>query len=225
MFVGETGIARVVQRSAELMREGKEHRAHGAIDLATIQRYLNLWYSASLDLFGAEVSTNAAGYFAAGLKGRPKEPQFDDHRLLKGTSRIELFENGSLIEKEVAQRLAVNRAVRESYTADCRKVIERWNRHLDGIGVKLELPSARFNRKVGAFAGGRFDVSGELLSEDEFARALPGLLPSIGDRDYVRSLMARPVLETGAFANWIAPPPRGIDGKPLDFQYVRYNEQ
>ncbi len=226
MFVGETGIARVVQRSAELMREGKEPRAHGAIDLATIQRYLNLWYSASLDLFGAEVSTNAANYFAAGLKGRPKEQQqFADHRLLEGTSRIELFENGRLVEKEVAPRLAVNRTVREAYTADCQKVVERWNRHLENLGMKLALPSVRFNRKVGTYAGGCFDIRGELLSEEEFSRGLPGLLPSSGDREYVRSLTARPVLEAGAFANWIAPPARGIDGKPLDFQYVRYNEQ
>jgi len=226
MFVGETGVARVVQRSAELMRQDKDPRAHGAIDLPTVQRYLNLWYSASLDLFGSEVSTNAAGYFAAGLKGRPKEQQqFTDHRLLEGTSRIELFENGGLIEKEVAPRLAVNRTVREAYTADCQKVIERWNRHLEGTGVKLELPSVRFNRKVGTYAGGRFDTSGRLISEEEFSRRIPELLPSGGDREYVRSLMARPVLEAGAFANWIAPPARGIDGKPLDFHYVRYNEQ
>lgn len=119
----------------------------------------------------------------------------------------------------------MNRTVREAYTADCQKVVERWNRHLENLGMKLALPSVRFNRKVGTYAGGCFDIRGELLSEEEFSRGLPGLLPSSGDREYVRSLTARPVLEAGAFANWIAPPARGIDGKPLDFQYVRYNEQ
>ena len=225
MFVGETGVARMVQRSAELMREGKDPRAHGVLDLATIQRYLNLWYSASLDLFGSEISTNAANYFAAGLKGRPKEQQFTDHRLLEGATKVEALENGNLIEKEVPPRLAVNRSVRESYTADCEKVVARWNRHLDGLGMKLALPSPRFNRKVGVCAGARFDVRGDLLSDDEFSRAMRELLPSDSDRTYVRSLMTRPVLEAGAFANWIAPPPRGIDGRPLDFQYVRYNEE
>jgi benzoyl-CoA 2,3-dioxygenase component B len=91
--------------------------------------------------------------------------------------------------------------------------------------MKLKLPSVRFNRKVGTYAGGCFEASGELLSQEEFARRLPDLLPSNGDRDYIKSLMARPVLEAGAFANWVAPPARGIDGQPLDFQYVRYNEQ
>jgi len=226
MFVGESGVARIVQRSAEMMREGKDPNAHGALDLATIQRYLNLWYSASLDLFGSEISTNAASYFAAGLKGRPKEQQhFTDHRLLEGTSRVEVFENGNLLEKDVASRMAVNRTVRESYTADCEKVIERWNRHLDGVGVKLELPSPRFNRKVGVYAGGRFDLRGNLLGDEDFSRRIPDLLPSDADRAHVAALMARPVFEPGAFANWIAPPPRGIDGKPLDFKYVSYNEQ
>ncbi len=69
----------------------KEHpdevRELGVIDLPTMQRYLNLWYSLSLDLFGGEISSNAASFFAAGLKGRAKEEQFDDHRALAGDLR------------------------------------------------------------------------------------------------------------------------------------------
>jgi benzoyl-CoA 2,3-dioxygenase component B len=30
-------------------------------------------------------------------------------------------------------------------------------------------------------------------------------------------------VEPGKFANWIAPPLRGINSKPLDFEYVRFN--
>src|SRR5206468_1290018 len=75
MFVGESGVARIVERTAECLRAGKDPRAAGAIDLATIQRYLNRWYSVSLDLFGGEISTNAAQFFGAGLKGRPKEQE------------------------------------------------------------------------------------------------------------------------------------------------------
>src|SRR5438552_8578387 len=43
MFVGESGGGRIIQRTCELMREHKtgEVRKYGAIDLATIQRYLN----------------------------------------------------------------------------------------------------------------------------------------------------------------------------------------
>jgi benzoyl-CoA 2,3-dioxygenase component B len=42
----------------------------GGIPLDLVQRYVNEWYTASLDLFGSENSSNSATYFAAGLKGR-----------------------------------------------------------------------------------------------------------------------------------------------------------
>ncbi|HEX5476697.1 MAG TPA: benzoyl-CoA 2,3-epoxidase subunit BoxB, partial [Burkholderiales bacterium] len=75
MFVGETGISRVVKRSLEAMKElGSDDpakiRAHGAVDLPLLQKYLNFWCSSSLDLFGSEVSSNSAANFANGLKGR-----------------------------------------------------------------------------------------------------------------------------------------------------------
>src|SRR5437763_15870304 len=46
MFVGDTGISRVLQRTAEIMARDKiddpaQVRARGAIDLPTMQRYLN----------------------------------------------------------------------------------------------------------------------------------------------------------------------------------------
>src|SRR3989442_2121359 len=58
LFVGETGIARVVQRTCELMRRGKtdDARRLGGIDLATLHRYINFHYSGSLDLFGSRNS-------------------------------------------------------------------------------------------------------------------------------------------------------------------------
>ena len=34
------------------------------------------------------------------------------------------------------------------------------------------------------------------------------------------SLM-QPVIERGKMAGWIAPPARGINGQPADFEYVR----
>src|SRR6266550_2069279 len=84
MFVGDTGIGRVVRRTVEVMNELRTDdpvkiRAAGAIDLQTIQKYMNFWFSSALDLFGSEVSSNAASYFANGLKGRPDEALYDDH--------------------------------------------------------------------------------------------------------------------------------------------------
>ena len=92
MFVGDTGINRVVKRTLEVMNELNTDdpvaiRNAGAIDLPTVQRYLNFWFSSSLDLFGSETSSNAASYFANGLKGRPDEAQYEDHIALEQSLR------------------------------------------------------------------------------------------------------------------------------------------
>ena len=224
MFVGQTGVARIVQRTAELVRQGKDPRAEGAIPFDMLQRYLNFWYAVSLDLFGSEVSTNAASYFGGGLKGRPKEERFADHRLLDGTSRVELLEEGRIVEREVAPRLAVNLDVRNAYAEDCQAAVDKWNRLVTDLGVQFRLPSPRFRRSVGTFAAGCFDPDGAPITEEEFRRRAAEWLPSAADEGHVRSLMAHPVTEPGRFANWIAPPARGIDGRPVDFEYVRSNE-
>src|SRR5499433_3471670 len=116
MFVGETGIGRVVQRSAELTRQSKngDARELGGVDLQTIQKYLNLWYSLSLDLFGSEISTNAASFFAAGLKGRAKEERFQDHLAMEGTYAMDVPDgSGQLKREEVALRSAMNEVLRD----------------------------------------------------------------------------------------------------------------
>ena len=84
MFVGASGITRVIRRTLQVMKELATDdpaavRNAGAIDLPTLQRYVNFWFSSSVDLFGAEISSNAASYFATGIKGRPDEARFPDH--------------------------------------------------------------------------------------------------------------------------------------------------
>src|SRR6516164_6930762 len=95
MFVGTSGITRVVKRTIETMKQiGSEDpaavRNSGAIDLPTVQRYINFWFSSSLDLFGAEISSNAASYFASGLKGRPDEARFANHLATDPSLRIDV---------------------------------------------------------------------------------------------------------------------------------------
>jgi len=225
MFVGESGVARIVERTAECLRAGKEPRAEGAIDLATIQRYLNLWYSVSLDLFGGEISTNAAQFFGAGLKGRPREQErYEDHLALEGSYEMDVYEAGTLVRRPIALRSAMNEVLRDAYVEDCEKALERWNRRLVGTGAALALPSRRFHRSQGMFAGRCFAPSGGEIPGDEFERRRDEWLPSAADRADVESLMAHPVVTPGHFASWIAPPARGINGQPADFRYVRTDE-
>jgi benzoyl-CoA 2,3-dioxygenase component B len=224
LFVGETGVGRVVERTAQLMKEAPEGdvRRLGGIPLDIIQKYINEWYSASLDLFGGEDSSNAATYFAAGLKGRFQESddkKWPDHLALEGAYAIDIpVPGGSLKREEIPLRRAMNLVLRDSYAADCERAVERWNKSLEEAGHpdRLRLPSQRFNRLVGIYANMPFDPSGELQSERD-----PNWLPTADDYAYVKSLMT-PVYEPGVFANWIAPPRRGINGQPIDFEYVKF---
>jgi benzoyl-CoA 2,3-dioxygenase component B len=226
MFVGETGIGRVVQRSAELTKQAKngDPRPLGGIDLGTLQKYLNLWYSLSLDLFGSEVSTNAASYFASGLKGRAKEEKYQDHLALEGAYPMDIPDTtGALKHQEVPLRSAMNEVLRDAYVEDCQRGIDRWNKIIEekGLPLRLSLPTRRFHRHQGVFAGKYFDPDGKLLTEQQWEQGKHVWLPSSEDKAFVKSLQAKAITQPGQMANWIAPPPRGINGQPIAFEYVR----
>ena len=228
MFVGETGIMRIVQRACELMREHRvsdpaDVRTHGGIDLPMLQRYLNFHYSVSLDLFGSEISTNAANFYTAGLKGRFEEgKKADDHQLKQATYPVSLLEGGAITTSEEAALTALNERLRDDYIADCARGVARWNQILEraGMDFRFTLPHRGFHRAIGLFAGTHVSPDGRVVSKAEWAARRDEWLPSEGDRAYVISLM-KPVVEPGKFAHWIAPPPRGINGLPIDFDYVR----
>ena len=224
MFVGETGIGRVVQRSCELTKEDAsgDARAQGGIDLSTIQKYLNLWFSLSADLFGGEISTNAADFFGTSLKGRYQESKHEDHVALKGSYSMQVLRDGKITREDVPLRNAMNEILRDAYVDDCQRGVDRWNGviHKSGVDFELKLPSRRFHRHMGIFANDHFTPDGAPISTEEWNKRQDQWLPSQADLDYVGSLM-QPVCEIGKIANWIAPPAKGIHGKPFDFEYVK----
>ncbi|MEM8922710.1 MAG: benzoyl-CoA 2,3-epoxidase subunit BoxB [Actinomycetota bacterium] len=223
MFVGATGVGRVVQRSIELMREydTDEIRPYGGIDIPTLQKYLNFHYSVSLDLFGAETSTNAANYFAAGLKGRFQEERRDDDHVLRNATRLvpEATTTG-IGTREVTQLAALNETLRDDYTVDCQKGLDRWNRLLSGTGFELRLPHIGFHRQVGTFRDHHVSPDGRMLDDDAWAAGRDRWLPTAEDRSYVESLMIG-IDEPGKMAGWLAPPASGIHQRPVDYEYVR----
>lgn len=230
MFVGESGVSRVVQRTCEVMNEIKSDdparvRAAGAIDLETIQRYLNFHFSVTIDLFGADQSSNAAIFYTAGLKGRFDEGKRDDDHKLHGSShKILEITDGKLIEREVPMLNALNEVLRDDYIRDSIAGVKRWNRVIEkaGISFRLQVPHKAFNRAIGSLAGARVSPEGEIISEAEWNAKKDQWLPSSEDRAFVASLMGQ-VVEPGKFAGWIAPPVMGINRQPIDFQYVRFN--
>jgi benzoyl-CoA 2,3-dioxygenase component B len=226
MFVGETGISRILERTCQLMRESgfsEDVRRVGGIDLPTIQKHLNQWFSLSLDLHGGEVSSNAASYFANGLKGRAREDTFDEHVVRDTIYNMEFFEGGRPVTREVLMRNAMNEVLRDWYVGDCAAGVERWNRILEryGVSARLRLPDRKFNRGIGMYSSFRFDPDGHPLADEEWQRRKSEWLPTTKDSEYLLSIMASPVYELGKFANYIAPPRRGINQQPVDFEYVR----
>jgi benzoyl-CoA 2,3-dioxygenase component B len=223
MFVGETGISRVVKRSLEVMKEiGSDDpakvRAQGAIDLPTLQRYLNFWCSSSLDLFGSEISSNSAANFASGMKGRPDETQYEDHVLRDKNIKL-ITPDG---EQDVPMLNALNEVMRESYLKDCEIGLKRWNRMIERAGhaLRLTLPSSRFRRSIGPWAGLPVSPEGKQIPKEEYEKQLYGWIPSDADRAFIHSLMHR-VMEPGKMAAWIAPPERGINNLPVEYEYVK----
>ncbi len=233
MFVGETGMLRVIQRTCELMKQNKNEdaRAEGGIDLPTIQKYLSFWFSVSLDLFGGEISSNAASFFASSLKGRAKEESYPDHKALEETYGMDVpVATGGVVSsfkrEEVPLRNAMNEVLRDEYVEDSQRGVDKWNRAIQeaGFSFQLKLPSRRFHRNGGIYAGLCFDFDGNPISKEEYERRKYEWIPSEADEAYVKSIMQAPVYEPKQMANWIAPPPRGIKGRAVDFEYVRRTE-
>jgi len=186
MFVGESGVGRVIQRTAALMNELKTDdaarlRAAGVIDLPTIQRYLNFHYSVTIDLFGADQSSNAATFYSTGIKGRFEEGKRVDDHLLKGqTYRVLEAQNGQLVEKEVPMLNALNEVLRDDFIKDSVAGVGRWNKVLEKAGLphRLTVPHKAFHRNIGALAGVKVSPDGRVVGEAEWAAHADQWLPS-----------------------------------------------
>ena len=229
MFVGESGVSRVLQRTCQVMNELKTDdvnklRAAGVIDLPTIQRYLNFHYSVTIDLFGADQSSNAATFYSSGLKGRYEEgKRADDHALHDQQYKVLEVVDGKLQEKDVPMLNALNEVLRDDYIKDSNAGVGRWNKVMEkaGIDFRLTVPHKAFNRQIGALAGVRISPDGRPVTEAEWQSRKNEWLASDDDRSFVASLMKQ-CLEPGKFAGWIAPPVMGINRQPVDFEYVKF---
>jgi benzoyl-CoA 2,3-dioxygenase component B len=231
MFVGETGVGRTIQATIEAMNKAgitdpadtNRIRDLGVIDLPTIQKKLNLHYSLSLDLFGQEVSTNAANAFNSGIKGRYMEHKIDDdHKLADDTYIVRNVVGGAIVEEEVPALTAINMRLRDDYVKDAAGGLGRWNKAIAkaNIDFQLKLPHEAFHRKIGVFSAVHADPDGNIMSEEQWQASAEQWLPTAADGDYIQSLM-KPCYEPGQYASWIAPPKVGINNMPGDFEYVQ----
>ena len=231
MFVGETGVGRTIQATVDAMAaagitdpyDTNCIRDLGVIDLPTIQKKLNLHYSLSLDLFGNEVSTNAANAFNAGIKGRYMEHRLDDdHKLQRDTYDVKTVSEDQIVTEEMPALNAINMRLRDDYVKDASGGLTRWNKIMKrkNIDFEFRLPHEGFNRNIGVFANVSVDPTGNIISPDSWEAQMPEWLPSKADGAFIQSLM-KPCYEPGQYASWIAPPKVGINNQGGDFEYVK----
>jgi benzoyl-CoA 2,3-dioxygenase component B len=135
-------------------------------------------------------------------------------------------EDGEIRDKEVPMLSALNLDLRDEYVADCANGVRRWNHAFEeaGLDERLVLPHEGFNRKVGVYSRHRISPDGRVLTDEEWAAAKDGWLPTEQDRRDVASLMV-PEYEYGKFAGWIVPPLTGINDQPVEFDYVHLAEE
>jgi len=230
MFVGRNGIRRIIDRTAEVMlRERTDDpgrlRALGVIDLPTIQRYLNFHSSVTVDLFGSDLSSNAATFYTTGIKGRYREEFIaDDHALTGAVYPILEVGSDGLVKREAPALNALNERLRDDFVQDSVAGVEGWNTGLQkrGVDFRFTVPHKAFNRQIGLLAGVKISPDGRLVSPAAWEASVAEWLPTASDREFVQSLMGR-VVEPGRFANWISPPTAGINGQAVECEYVRFN--
>jgi benzoyl-CoA 2,3-dioxygenase component B len=118
----------------------------------------------------------------------------------------------------------MNEVTRAAYVRDCDVGVQRWNRLIAEAGrdFRFRLPSTRFHRAIGVWAGVSTEPEGHPISDEEWRQRQYQWLPSVEDRAFVQGLMQR-VTEPGKVAGWLAPPEIGINNAPLDYEYVRLN--
>ena len=210
MFVGATGRRRVVQRTVELMKEHDTDDVgpYGGVDVATLQRYLNFHYSVSLDLFGAETSTNAANYFAAGLKGR-----FQEERRARRPPAARRHRRGVRSRPTAAigerEAPALTRSTRRCATTTSPTAARastagtaRWPRSASSCAAARRLqPRGRRSPDH------RVSPDGRLVDDAEWAAAVDRGCRPPTTKAHVESLMRRH--RAGRMAGWVAPPSTG----------------
>jgi benzoyl-CoA 2,3-dioxygenase component B len=172
MFVGESGVGRVIQRTCEAMNELKTDdpaklRAAGVIDLPTIQRYLNFHFSVTIDLFGADQSSNAATFYSHGPEGPLRRGKRTTTTCSRATYKMLERANGQLVEKEVPMLNALNEVLRDDYIKDSSAASSAGTSLIEkaGIPFRLTVPHKAFHRNIGTLAGVKVAPDGRVVSE------------------------------------------------------------
>jgi len=141
----------------------------GRVPLDIVQKYLNRWISVSFDLFGVDHSSSAHWFYVWGLKGR--------------------FDEGTAGDVD---RDHINEYNRLLYRKECDTLVGQFNRFIPKDAPPLYVPDLKFNRSIGEFKGRRFTVKGEPLTESEWEKYEPSVLPTDEDNARLAEILKEP---------------------------------
>ena len=231
MFVGDTGISRVIKRTLEVMKELGTRRsrwrcARPARSIlptdAEVSEFLVQLVARSVRLGdlvqrGLVFRERTEGASGRGALRRPHCRRSDRTRWKFPMA------SGGVRTEQIPMRNAMNEVTRGSYVKDCEIGVTRWNRLIEKAGYSLPPGAAQHalppqHRHLGRRADrshGQADHAGRIQRAQ-----IASWLPSDGDRAYILSLM-HGVSRAGKMAAWIAPPDRGINSNPVDYEYVK----
>jgi benzoyl-CoA 2,3-dioxygenase component B len=135
---------------------------------------------------------------------------------------MDVLRDGKVVHEDVPMRNALNEVLRTEYVKDCQRGVDRWNKTIrdEGVQFELKLPSQKFHRQIGMWSGHAFTPDGAMIERAAWDARRGDWLPVAADETYVKSLMVA-VHERGKMAGWIAPPLKGINNLPGDFEYVK----
>ena len=227
MFVGATGIGRVVQRTVELMKEHdtddvaplRRHRRRHAAALPQLplQRVARPVRRRDVDQRRQLLRRRAEGPLPGGAaRRRPPAARRHPRRARRRRRRHRRRARAPALA-------ALNETLRDDYVADCQKGVDRWNRTLAEVGPRAaRCPTSASTARVGDF---RATTSPRTVGSSTTPSGRPASpwLPTDDDRAHVESLMVG-VTEPGKMAGWVAPPATGIHDKPVDFDYVSVSD-
>src|SRR6266705_2410021 len=134
-----------------------------------------------------------------------------------GKSQLMSLSESSLDPLSRTTRFMLTEEAHHMFVGDCAAGVVRWNRIFEAHGMsdRLKLPDRKFHRGIGMYSGFHFDPDGVPLTPGQWEKRRYDWLPSEADSEYLLSIMAEPVYEPGTFANYIAPPRRGVNQQPV----------
>lgn len=147
----------------------------GQLPSALVQKFFNKWVPTAYDLFGTDTSGSAHWGYVWGLKGRYDEDQ----------------------NPNAADREHLNETARSLYIAEISALTDRLNHCMPDDQPQLRLPDITFHRRIGAYAGEPYSVTGEWLSPEAYEAHLAEVLPQPADV----ALLA----ELTRTSDWLAP--------------------